>query len=158
MAERKSDDSPNPESTGDRRSRSQAGLGRRIATIVVSSALVYIVTVGVISVVPQAFWPEAATLDPSITCAEGLRDLRAELLAFAGEHVASGGSERGEVVDRFLRPWDLRHRGLEGRCTGEAHHTWELLGRMRQRLESTLARFDAEEGALARAVDQTLGT
>lgn len=158
MAERKSDDSPNPESAGDRRNRSQAGLGRRIATVVVGSALVYIVTVGVISVVPQVFWPETATLDPSITCAEGLRDLRAELLTFAGEHVANGGSERDdEVVDRFLRPWDLRHRGLEARCTGEERNTWELLGRMRQRLESTLARFDAEEGALARAVDHDLG-
>lgn len=142
-----------PETARESRARSPAGLGRRIATAVVVCGLAYLIIVGVASVVPQVFWPEKAVVDPSVTCADGLRDLRAELLAFAGEHVARGGSDDGRTVRNFLGPWDLRHRGLEERCAGDERDTWVLLGRMRERLQGTLERFDAEEGALARAVD-----
>jgi hypothetical protein len=145
-----------PETPSESRARAQAGLGRRIATTVVVCGLAYLIIVGVASVVPQVFWPPKAAIDPAITCADGLRDLRAELLAFAGEHVTRGGSEDHETVRNFLGPWDLRHRGLEARCEGDERDAWVLLGRMRERLQGTLGRFDAEEGALARAVDLDL--
>jgi hypothetical protein len=145
-----------PETSSESRARSQAGLGRRIATTVVVCGLAYLILVGIGSVVPQVFWPAKATIDPAITCDEGLRDLRAELLAFAGEHVARGGSADRDAVRNFLGPWDLRHRGLEARCEGDERDAWVLLGQMRERLQGTLYRFDAEEGALARAVDLDL--
>jgi len=145
-----------PETAGETGARSQAGLGRRIATAVVVCALGYLVIVGVASVVPQVFWPARAEIDPSIGCAEGLSDLRSELLTFAGEHVARGGSARNGALEDFLGPWDLRHRGLEERCAGEQRDAWVLLGRMRERLQGTLERFDAEEGALARAIQSEI--
>lgn len=155
VAERNSDDSPKPERAGDSGSRSQSGLGRRIATVLVASGLTYLVTVGIVSVVPQVFWPEGDAIDPSITCAGGLRDLRDKLLAFAGEHVARGGST-DDTVEAFLAPWDRRYRGLEERCVGDEHDAWVLVGRLRERLQGTLARFDAQEGALARDMDRAL--
>lgn len=137
-----------------RRSRS---LGRRLAIGLVASLLLYLIGVGLVSVIPQVFWPEAAEIDASVRCADGLRDLRAELLAFAGEHVAAGGSERPGRVRDYLARWDLRHRGLEARCTGAGEdEAWVALGRMRERLQGTLERFDENEGALARSVDSTL--
>lgn len=137
-----------------RRSRS---LGRRIAIGLVASSLAYLIGVGLISVVPQVFWPEAAEVDASVRCVDGLRELRRELLAFAGEHVAAGGSEQPRRVRDFLARWDLRHRGLEARCTSEAESdAWVALARMRERLQGTLERFDQNEGALARSVDSTL--
>jgi hypothetical protein len=55
-----------------------------------------------------------------------------------------------------LIDWDARHAALEARCGGQGHDAWVLLGRLRQRLESTLVRFDEEEGSLARDVDSAL--
>lgn len=118
--------------------------------------LVYIVGVGFASVIPQVFWPRAAEVDPAITCAEGLRGLRGELLTRAGEHVAQGGAEDRHALAPYLREWDLRHRGLEARCDGPGRDAWVRLAQMRERLSATLERFDSEEGALARQVDSTL--
>ncbi len=155
MAERKRDTQERSGESAESRRRSRS-LGRRLATGLVVCGLLYLIGVGLLSVIPQVFWPEAAEVDPSISCADGLRDLRAELLAFAGEHVARGGSDDRETVRNFLGPWDLRHRGLEERCEGDERDAWVRLGQMRERLQGTLYRFDAEEGALARAVDLDL--
>lgn len=127
-----------------------------IATVVVVAGLVYIIGVGFISVIPQVFWPEAADTDPAISCAEGLRGLRGELLARAGDHVREGGAEQPRSLRPFLNDWDLRHRGLERRCQGAGHDAWVRLGQMRGRLQATLERFDGEEGALARQLESTL--
>src|SRR5690606_10227867 len=123
---------------------------------VVVFALAYLVIVGVISVVPQVFWPTRAEIDPSVGCAEGVRELQDELLTFAGDHVAKGGSAEGGTVRDFLASWDLRYRGLEDRCAGDERRAWKLLGRMRERLQGTLERFDEEEGALARTIHSTI--
>lgn len=159
MAQPKSESEASGESPRSRRSRARGAgsrrLGRRIAGGAVIVFLVYLIGVGVISVVPQVFWPEMAELDPAIGCEDGVRDLRTELLTFAGERVASAGGDPAALEAYFDR-WDLRHRALEPRCQGDGHHAWTLLGRMRGRLESRLERFDAEEGALAREVDSTL--
>jgi hypothetical protein len=133
-----------------------ARLSRRIATLIVILGIVYLIGVAVISVVPQVFWPRAGRVDPEVTCTEGLRDLRAQMLARAGEHVASGGSEDDAWMRPWLARWDLQHRGLEDRCQGEDRETWVRLAQMRERMEGSLERFDDEEGELAREVDRAL--
>lgn len=156
MAEQKRDTQKRPSESAESRRRSRS-LGRRIATGLVVCGLVYLIGVGFVSVIPQVFWPEGADIDPAIGCADGLRDLRGELLAFAGEHVAAGGSDQPSRVRGYLQRWDLRHRGLEARCqSADESDAWVRLGRMRERLQGTLERFDEEEGALARHVDSTL--
>jgi hypothetical protein len=118
--------------------------------------LVYIVGVGFVSVIPQVFWPATAEVDPSVSCAEGLRTLQGELLARAADHVGRGGAEEPRSLRPYLEQWDRRHAALEPRCEGDAADAWVRLAQMRGRLQATLERFDAEEGALARDVQSTL--
>jgi hypothetical protein len=139
------------------RGRSPRSLGRRLATGIVVFALSYLIGVAFVSIIPQVFWPETADVDPSISCVRGLRELRGELLGRAGEHVARGGSDDPGSLSPWLHRWDLRHRALEARCGGPGQHdAWRELARLRERLAGTLARFDSEEGELARNVDQNL--
>ncbi|HJL15713.1 MAG TPA: hypothetical protein RMH99_08660 [Sandaracinaceae bacterium LLY-WYZ-13_1] len=155
MAERDSDTArSSEESPGKDRGRSRI-IGRGIATALVVALLGYLIVVGFTSVVPQVFWPEGAAMPASVSCTEGLRDLRGELLGRAGDRVASGGGDH-EALRAWLAGWDRRHLGLEDRCEGEAHGAWEQLGRLRQRLQATLERFDADEGQLARDLNHTL--
>jgi hypothetical protein len=132
-----------------------ARIGRRFATLLYWALALYIVAVGVFSIVPQVFWPHTRALAESVTCVDGLTDLRGELLANAGQRVEQGGA-RPEALRTWLIDWDARHAALEARCGGQGHDAWVLLGRLRQRLESTLVRFDEEEGSLARDVDSAL--
>lgn len=133
-----------------------ARVARRIASLIVISGIVYLIGVGIVSVVPQVFWPEKGHVPAGVTCAAGLRELRAEMLARAGEHVASGGSDDARWMRPWLTRWDLRHRALEDRCTGDDREAWVLVARMRERMEGSLERFDEEEGELARQVDRAL--
>ena len=160
MAERKSEtarpQADEDSAAGSRPPRSRAlALGRGIASVVVLGFLLYLCGVGLYSVVPQVFWPEPGTVDPSVTCVAGLTDLRGDLFAQAGERVASAGGDQASL-ESWLHGWDRRHLALEARCAGGEHDAWELLGRTRQRLEGTLERFDATEGVLAREMDHTL--
>ncbi len=157
MAERKSDTARSDDQGGgtDSRSRSRS-LGRLIATVIVVCGLVYLVGVGLASVIPQVFWPATAELPPSMTCGEGLRELHDDLLTYAGEQIARGGDDDPQRMRPFFHRWDLTHRALEARCHGEEADAWVELGQTRERLEATLQRFDEEEGALARDVNHIL--
>jgi hypothetical protein len=130
-------------------------LGRGIASVFVLGGLLYLCGVGLYSVIPQVFWPEAGSVDESVSCEAGLTDLRGELFARAGERVASAGGDQASL-ESWLDGWDRRHLALEARCAGGEHDAWELLSQARQRLEGTLERFDATEGVLAREMDHTL--
>ncbi|GAB5541874.1 MAG: hypothetical protein RLO52_32560 [Sandaracinaceae bacterium] len=160
MAERETETDRAPEAPAaadtrpGRRSRS---LGRGIATSIVVAGLVYLCGVGFYSVIPQVFWPERGEAPEGLSCRDGLTDLRGELLSRAGDRVASGGGG-AESLTRWLDDWDRRHLALEARCDGERHDAWQVLGRLRQRLQGTLERFDAEEGGFARDMDSRLAT
>lgn len=156
MAEERETDNARPDEdrAARRDRRGRKSLGRRIATVVVSLAILYLVGVGLASVIPQVFWPDRVALDPSLTCAEGLREMRAELLARSSDRVASLGAQ--EDLTPFFARWDERHVALEPRCSGSELDAWELLGRLRQRVDDTLERVDDEEGDLARRMDNTL--
>lgn len=148
-------DSTRSAETGSRDGREGSrSVGRAIATTLVVALLAYLVGVGFYSVVPALFWPETDDVAGDPTCVEGLGDLRAELFARAGERVASGGGDR-DALRSWLQGWDRRHLALEARCE-DRHDSWRLLGRLRQRVQGTLDRFDAHERELARDLDHTL--
>ena len=155
MAERTRSGDDGGESSG-RKGRS-GRLGRRIANLIVIAGLAYLLLSGLFSVIPQIFWPARTEPPPATTCAEGLRDLRAELLARAGERVSAGGAESDDL-DAWLRDWDRRHRGLEARCDGPGADSYFLLGRLRERLESDLHRYEAGEADLDRALTRSLAS
>ncbi len=155
MAQSKSDTTDPPSAGRSPRGRSRS-VGRAIATGIVVLGLVYIVGVGFISVIPQVFWPEAAPLEPGVSCTDGLRALKGELLDRAAARVGRTDTEEPSDLRPYLEAWDRRHAALEPRCGGEGERAWVQLAQMRGRLQATLERFDAEEGALARDVESTL--
>ncbi|MFK7987809.1 MAG: hypothetical protein AB8I08_17460 [Sandaracinaceae bacterium] len=128
-------------------------LGRWIANSIVVAGLAYLILSGLFSVIPQIFWPERAELDSSVTCTEEVVNLRSELLAHFGERVSAGGHSTDDLTP-WLRDWDQRHAALADRCDGAPSHS--LLGRLRERLESDLSRFEAGAGDLDRALIDSL--
>ena len=153
MASRKRDvhDSDGTEDPAPRR-----GLYRRIAGAFFGLIVAYLIGVGLVSVIPQIFWPEQVELPQDLSCREGLSQLREELLSYSSGRVRSpDGVAAG--FGPFFDNWDNRHVALESRCaSGNEQDAWELLGRLRQRVQGTLERYDREEAELARALDSTL--
>ncbi len=142
-----------PDAQGDPPPR--RGLYRRVAGAFFASAIVYLIAVGLFSVIPQIFWPEHSELPEDVTCRAGLDELRGELLGYSAARVRDPADQTAPAP--FFVGWDDRHVALMARCApGEERDAWELLGRMRQRVQGTLERYDREEAELARAMDSTL--
>ena len=125
-------------------------LGRKIAIGIVVSSIGYLIGVGLVSVIPQVFYPENADVPSEVSCAEGVRDLRADLLTHAAERVGAGEADPVALRSWFTA-WDARYYAIESRCDGTDLERWTLVGRLRHRLQGTLERFDSAEGELARA-------
>lgn len=133
------------------------GIYRRIVTVLMASVIVYLCGVGLYSVVPQVFYPQTAEIPADLTCRDGLGRLRAELLTYSADRIRLPSDTEAAPVAAFFAEWDPRYMGLESRCASDSEaEAWELLGRLRQRVEGTLERYDREEGELARAMDSTL--
>lgn len=119
--------------------------------------IIYLCGVGLYSVVPQVFYPQPAEIPEDLTCRDGLGRLRAELLTYSADRIRLPSNSEAAPPGDFFAEWDPRHVALESRCTtGTEGEAWELLGRLRQRVQGTLERYDREEGELARAMDSTL--
>jgi hypothetical protein len=134
-------------------------LGRRIAIGVYLTAVTYMVVVGFNSVIRQVFFPPLPAaaqalrpLEPA-ECATELDSLRRALIENASAHLASSGTEPAEP---WLTVWDHRYRVLTSRCpeSGPTGEATALLQRLRYRIETTLRRFDREEGRLSVRVHQ----
>ncbi len=132
--------------------------GRAIATTVVAGGILYLIGVGFYSVIPQIFDPPTAELPEELTCADGVDDLRDELLTRAGARVSAGGEADPTSLRAWLRGWDGRYHALEARCGAAEHERWSLLGRLRRRLQGTLERFDRDDGEIARAIGSSTPT
>ncbi|MGE0787007.1 MAG: hypothetical protein AB7S26_15140 [Sandaracinaceae bacterium] len=149
---------PRAEASGDPAPAQPKRQGRRYRAIVgvlIGAVIVYLLGVGLASVVPELFWPRAAALSPDVQCEPALRELRTSLLEYAADRTrAAAGTE--ESMEPFFDGWDDRFMGLESRCEDE-HDAWDLLGRLRQRTQGSLERQAREEGELARALDDALG-
>lgn len=142
-------DSPRqPKPQGDARAAA-ARLGRRVAGGLYVVLCAYAIGAGLISVLPQIFWPaEAYGIAPADVaredCPPALRALRAELLDAAADAVRDPG---GGSMRPFLDGWDERHRALAPTC-GDLP-SYDLLARLRYGVEEHIQRFEAEEASLA---------
>jgi hypothetical protein len=122
--------------------------------------MIYASTAGLISILPQVFWPDHSSWAAGAVpehCATGLRQLKAELLTRASDRVAMAGHPDAASLDRWLRGWDDRYIALEKHCEagpeGRAHAT---LGRLRHHTGTFLRKFDREEGRIARQLNREL--
>jgi len=127
-------------------------IGRRVALAVYWTLLLYLAVVGFYSVTPQVFAPdidEDARTELPEACDPALRLLHEQLREHAARTMHRGHDERD-----FWRRWDARYDALSVDCHGEP--TYGDVGQLRHRLQTTLQRFQREDGALSREVERLL--
>lgn len=131
----------------------RGGLGRRLAIGIYSIALTYLVIVGLVSVIPQVFWPES---DESfdLECADGLQLLRHEVDEVRLAYLETNETDPTDLASA-LESWDLRLNALAKRCEGDQVH---LLNHYRHRVELGLQRYMREDAPLANRVTEALGS
>ena len=150
--------------------RNAAGrIGRRVATLIYGLAVLYMTAVGFYSIPRAVFWPDAnlaatQALAPAADgataagiCGDGLRALRAELLAEAARR--DGEPATAETSDRrWLAGWDARYFVLEEPCSADGRRPYAVLGTLRHRIEDALRRHDREQAPLLRSLAAGLAT
>lgn len=132
--------------------------GRRIALGIYIVGLVYIIGVGLVSVIPQAFWPEKETDSTRVaeSCREGLGGLYMEVRQFVADAAAQPDSPPDDRAKRsFFEDWDRRFAAYRERCDKKA---CTMLDRYRYRSELSLDRLQREDEKLARSVESVLPT
>jgi len=138
-----------------RGARRAGRVGRRVALLLWAVGMLYMVVVGFVTVIPRVFFEEPEGVDAQAAFAEGdcgetAEALTAMLLERGGEHVAE--ARPAGTLGPFFRRWDARYFAYRRHC-GESE-TSAHLARLRYRLELTLRRFDREEGAIVRELDE----
>lgn len=151
---------PDPDEPESNERRRTVGLGRRLVLAVWGVGIVYITLVAFASIVPQALFPERSLADgqrageplsPAV-CESELRTLYADLMAHAAEQTRFP-SEGASTDAPFFRQWDRQYTALTGQCDESLHAN---LGRLRHRIQTSLRRYEREEGRLARSLAQRL--
>ncbi len=150
-----SDGAAEPEKQRGRGARRAGRLGRRVALILWAVGMLYMVVVGFVTVIPQVFFEEPEGVDAQAEfaagdCGDTAERLTGMLLERGGEHVAE--ARPAGTLGPFFRRWDARYFAYLRHC-GESETSAEL-ARLRYRLELTLRRFDREEGAIVRKLDE----
>jgi len=129
--------------------------GRRIAAAIYWVGIAYIVVVGFRSIIPAVFWPGSGDPSPPTStapasaewCRYELEQLKTTLVDRAVAHIRAEDSRTRAEADRrtFFSAWDRRWGIAGARCDSPALGTLE---RLRYQIETTLYRFDRQEGAL----------
>lgn len=146
---------PEPDEPESRERRRNVGLGRKLVLAVWAVGIVYITTVAFVSVIPQALFPERGLADADATpqdCEQSLRALYSSLMAHAAAQTQYPTEDVSEDA-LFFREWDRQHTALTGQCDESLHAN---LGRLRHRIQTSLRRYEREEGRLARSLAQRL--
>lgn len=144
-----------PDEPESRERRRNVGLGRKLVLTVWAVGIVYITLVAFMSVIPQALFPERGLAADTVSprgCDESLRTLYAQLMAHAAAQTQNPAEDASEDAT-FFRDWDRRHTALTGQCDESLHAN---LGRLRHRIQTSLRRYEREEGRLARSLAQRL--
>lgn len=121
---------------------------------------VWIVTVGLASIIPQIFWPEAGSDTPqAANCGTVLTMLEDELLAHIGENILSARRpHQREELSRWLEAWDLRLLGAQPTCGGNETKALTELSRLRHGLRGLVDRFDREQAPRIERIHALLGS
>jgi hypothetical protein len=120
--------------------------------------IIYITIVTFASVVPQALFPErhhapsGAAPVSAAQCDTKLRTLYADLMAHAADQTQNPTEDASHDA-RFFGQWDREYNALTGQCDEPLHAN---LGRLRHRIQTSLRRYEREEGRLARSLAQRL--
>jgi hypothetical protein len=133
--------------------------GRLVATGIVWLMIAYAVGIGLISVIPQVFWPTpSAAAEPVLSgsCDEALLTLERTLLERVSARFQPGREPPTEPDAVWLERWDGHYTALRSRCAHDDDHPYELLGRLRHRIGILLRRFEREQAPLIRRIERSL--
>ncbi len=119
----------------------------------------WIVTVGLSSIIPAIFWPEAAAegrVDDT-SCGNALLELEGELLDHVGANMLRVRDKtQREELSRWLEAWDRRLVAMRPTCKAEEQTAWTELSRLRHGLRGLVDRFDREQAPRLRHIDALL--
>jgi len=135
-------------------------LGWYVGAAVFWLIALWIVTVGLASIIPEIFWPGGhASATAQGSCADALRALEQELMARSSQSVAqaAGLGEREELW-AWLEAWDRRLQGETAACTENERKAATELSRLRFGMSGLIQRFDREQTPHIRKIDALLGT
>lgn len=121
--------------------------------------MIYASAAGFASILPQVFHPRPSQWALEAVpeqCAEGLGQLREELLGRVARHIGTAGTDAPDP-QVWLASWDDRHLALERRCnTAPEQRAHAQLGRLRHHTGTLLSKFDRQEGRMARDIDRRI--
>lgn len=132
-----------------------ARIGKRLGLLVYFILLIFIISAGAFSIIPQVFGIQRTHVVSSSDekrCLNEIPRLKSELLRKAG-----GEIERFPTQEHpeWLREWDRRFRGLGEHC-GKLEPTRLDLRTLRDGLASTLIRFHRKQAPLVRRIDNAI--
>ncbi len=122
----------------------------------------WLITVGLSSIIPQIFHPEAshaAHAGPTAgSCAHALRTLEGELLARTSQAIAHAPrpGERETLTD-WLAKWDARLLAEKPNCNQPELTAWDELSRLRHGMRGLVDRFDREQAPRVKKLDALVG-
>jgi hypothetical protein len=129
-------------------------VGRRIGALLYWLLLVFIVTAGALSIIPEAFGIGRGAGRPDVDedfCAREIRDLKADLLGHTSVLISSDSTTRADRLGR----WDARFRALGTSC-GVLEPARIDLETLRSNLEATSVRFRRSQGKLMKRIDKAV--
>lgn len=119
----------------------------------------WIITAGLMSIIPQIFVDPGEGAAATAACAPELRKLRSELLARSAESVSAPQSAGDrQDLERWLKDWDDRLTAISPSCASpEQTKAHQELARLRHGVRSLIQRFDKEQAPRIRKMDKLLG-
>jgi hypothetical protein len=118
----------------------------------------WIITVGLSSIIPQIFHPEASHAAGTGSCAAQLRGLTGELLTRTSAAIARAPQKgERETLTEWLARWDDRLLAAKPDCTKHELPAWDELSRLRHGMRGLVDRFDHEQAPRVRKLDALVG-
>jgi hypothetical protein len=107
---------------------------------------VWLVFVGLASLIPQIFELGSRTTSGAESCAKDLNDLTDELLNHTGDWLKSQRrQELHDTLEAFFSDFDRRLMQIKSSCTESESAAFDELSRLRQGVFGMLERFAREE-------------
>jgi hypothetical protein len=141
-----------------REARSQRSAGWYVGAAAFWLLAVWLITVGLASIIPQIFWPSGEAAAQG-SCAPSLRGLSEELLRQTSQSMAAAASHGDrEKLEAWLADWDHRLLLARPTCNHQEQPAWAELLRLRHGMHALIERFDRDEAPRIRKLDALLSS
>jgi hypothetical protein len=138
--------------------RTEHGTGWYVGAAAFWLLAAWLITVGLSSIIPQIFAPEARAGSSDGSCAMQLGDLERELLDHTSAAMARApATGERESLDQWLSAWDQRLTSARPSCSKTELNAADELARLRHGMRGLIDRFDQEQAPRVRKLDVAVG-